>query len=169
MNKSIFLFLGVVLFIGINETKAQTQQKAFNDASVTIIALSEIAQVSFVNSAIQIIPTDNVISGTSIVVHTDKGKQVSSAIQNLASFSVNPENNNSFSISLPTDSIILKNSKSKNTIQVSGWQSSTQPGKDKSQKDIWVLNMGASLKVLSAGDKQEGFYAGTFPVSFDYN
>ena len=169
MNKIIFLFFGMFLFFGINETKAQIQHKVLNEVSVNIIGPSDIAQIRFVNSTIQIIPTDNIISGTSIVVHTDKGMQVSNAIHNLASFSVNPENNNSFSISLPTDSIILKNSKSKNTVRVSGWQSSTQSGKDKSQKDIWILNMGASLKVISAGDKQEGFYTGTFPISFDYN
>lgn len=169
MNKFIFLFFGIVFFYGINETKAQTQRKVVATASVYVIGPSEIAQVRFIKSSIQIVPINNTISGRSIVFHTDNGKQISSAIQNFASFSVNQESNNSFSVSLPTESIILKNSKSKNTIQVDGWQSAAQPGKDKFEKDIWVVNMGASVKMTSIGDKQEGFYTGTFPISFDYN
>ena len=159
----------MLLFCGINETQAQTKQKVFTEASVTVIGPSEIAQVKYINSLIQIVPINNTISTKTIVFHSDNGKQISNAIQNLASFSVNQESNSSYSVSLPSDSIILKNSKNKNTLQVSGWQSSGQPGKDEFKKDIWVVNMGASLKIISGDDKQGGFYTGTFPISFDYN
>lgn len=171
MNKIILLLFGLVLFYGMNATNANAQIMAVAQASAIIIDPSNnAAQVNFVNSFSQIVSNNsNAISGKPIILPAENGKLMSSTIQNVASFSITSENKNSFSVSLPSHTVILKNTKNANTLQVDGWQSSAQPGKGEFQKNIWVVNLGASLKMVSDNDNAAGVYSGTYPVTFVYN
>lgn len=169
MNKIILFLFGLVLFYGMNATKANAQIMAVAKASATIVDPNQAAQVNYINSFSQIVPNSNAVSTKPIVIPSENGKLMSSTIQNLASFSMTGENKNSFSVSLPSHPIILKNTKNENTLQVDGWQSSAQPGKGEFQKNIWVVNLGASLKMVSDNDNAAGVYSGTYPVTFVYN
>lgn len=164
MNKILFLLIGSSLFCGMIATKVQAQLTV-SQASANIVEFKA-AQVKYVNSFSQV----NSNSSTSIIVPSENGKLVNSSFQNLACFSISVENKNSFSVSLPSHPVILKNLKNEDTIQVDGWQFTTQPGKGEFQKNIWVVNLGASLKIGSVNDKAtSGIYSGTYLVTFIYN
>lgn len=167
MNKIIFLlFMG--LFCGMNAMNVRAQLTAAAQASANILDPSKAAQVKYINNFAQTVP-NNSASGKSIVLLSENGKLVTSNLQSLASFSITSENKSAFSVSLPSHPIYLKNSRNNNTLQVDGWHSSAQPGNSDMQKNIWVVNLGASLKMGSVSSNLEGVYSGTYLITFVYN
>jgi hypothetical protein len=163
MNRIILLLFCFVLFYGINIPKAQAQLSEVAQSSANIVEFKA-AQVKYINNISPIIPNSNFFSFKSIIISS-----ISSSIKNFASFSITSENTNSFSVSLPAHPIILKNSNNSNTLLIDDWQSSTQSGKGEFQKNIWVINLSASLKMGTMKDNRGGVYLGTYPVTFVYN
>ena len=167
MNKITSLILSLVLFFGMKAVKVDAQVSAVAQASAVLLD-NESAQVKEITSFSQIATIGNSGFGKSILL-SDHGNDVSSTIQNLASFSIKSENSNSFSVSLPTQPLILKNNKNENTVQVSSWKSSSKPGKGDTEKNIWTYSLDASIKMGTSNDHPAGVYTGTYLVNFVYN
>lgn len=108
MNKIVCLFFNVCLFYGMN---VHAQIGAVVNVSVNIIGPLKSAQLKCANSFLQIVPNSNIILGNPIILLSENGKLIDSTIKNLASFSSTSENENSFSVTLPQPSLILKNTK----------------------------------------------------------
>jgi hypothetical protein len=170
MKRTILLLFGLILFAGMNATKVHAQLSAVAQVSANILDPGKAAQVKYVNSFSQVVSTNYAVSASKpLVLVSENGKSISNNLPNLASFSITGDNKNSFSVSLPSHPLILRSSENENTLQVDGWQSSIRPGKGESQKNIWVVNLGASLKMGELKDKPEGSYSGTYFVTFVYN
>lgn len=126
-------------------------------------------QINYINDFSHNINATNIVPEKVFLISADNGKQVDNITQSIASFSITSENKGSFSVSLPSHPITLTNSKNGNTIQVSGWKSDTQTGQGGVQKNVNVINLGASLKMGSVGDDKSGEYTGSYPVTLVYN
>jgi len=168
MNKVIILFFSFVLFYGMNATKVQAQFTANAQVSATIVGFQAV-ELNHVNSFSQIVSNNNAVLGKPFVILSENVKLTNSTTPKLMSFTITSENDNSFSINLPSHPVILKNSKNANTLEVVGWKSSAQPVRGEFKKNIWVVNLGASLKNGSVNDNPTGVYSGTYLVTFDYN
>jgi hypothetical protein len=132
-------------------------------------SLSDVAKIQYLNNPIQ-----NNITGTNnqdnkIIIPSGTGLKTSSTIYSLASFYITVGNKNSFFVSLPTHPIYLTNSENKNTAQVSGWQSISEPAMNGRQKNLWEINLGGFIQIGSTTDSQPGVYSGSYPVTFVYN
>jgi predicted amino acid-binding ACT domain protein len=167
MDKNVLVFLFMFLLCCVGVVKAQTGAVA--KAGANIIDISNAAKVQFINSLSQIVPASNINTERPIQCFSENGKMLSSSVQCLSSFFISSENKYSFSVVLPSQPVILNNSKNRNTILVDGWQIFSQPDNNKSQQNIWIINLGGSLKAEKVIDKQEGYFSGTYPVNFVYN
>ena len=169
VNKTFFVFFGLFLFYGMYATQVQGQSNAVAGAFIRINRNASVAQINYDNSSSKNGTAIYDVSGNTISITTDNSKLVNSTVQNLGSFSILTENKNTFTVSLPAHPVMLKNSENGNTLQVTGWQSTPQSGKDKSGNNIRVVNLDGSLKIGSVSKDQTGTFSGTYPITFVYN
>lgn len=169
MSKFIFSFFSFVVFIGLYPTIVFAQLSTVAQASASIVDQGKAAQVKYIPNFSQNVSNSSAISVKPIVIASGNGKFNNSSVQNLASFSITSENNNSFSVSLPSHPLIIQSSKSNNTLSVDNWQSNSQSCWGENQKNIWVVNLKASLKMGCDNNNQAGEYFGTYFVTFVYN
>ena len=169
MSKSFFLFLGLFLFLGIKATLVQGQSIATAGAFITINRNANVAQINFVNSISQNSSALYDVLGNTIVIKSVNSKLMNNTIQNLGGFTISSENKNTFTVSLPSHPVTLKNSENGNTLQVTGSQTSSQSVKDASGNTVRVVNLDGSMKIGSVSKVQSGVYTGTYPITFVYN
>ena len=172
MNKLIYILLGLILSCSITATKTIAQNTIANCAVFAIVdnaTLNNAAQINFINSISQNDQSKGVVQEKQFLISSDNGIKAGNLTQNIASFSITNENKSPFTISLPSRPITLTNSKNGNTIQVSGWKSNSQVGQAGSQKNVKVINLGASLQMgSSVNEEKSGEYSGTYPVTLVY-
>jgi len=92
-------------------------------------------------------------------------------IQNAASFYVSGELDAAFSITLPSEPVILMHTQNAKTLVVADWKSIPEPGIGAGmlQNGFQIVNVGATLKVGSLLDNPVGIYTGTYTITFDFN
>jgi len=170
MNKIILVILYFGAYFVIYASNLQAQNRSATARVIlNVIEPSNVGQVKYVTSFSNKVQISNDILGAPIFRISDNGKMMNNAIQKLASFSVTTENMNSFSISLPSQPLILRDLKSSNSVQVDNWKTSGQLGKNEFQKNVWIINLGASMNMQTDKTKQEGAFFGTYLVNIVYN
>lgn len=171
MNKIIFIF-SVLMFFCIINVKNVMAQNTNASSSVTAIVVNTsfqntAAQINYTNGFSQIVPTNSVVPDKIFLISAVNEKQAS-VTHNIASFSISNEKINSFTVSLPSQPVLLTNTKSGNTIQVSDWKSDSYSVNGAEQKNVKVINLGASLKMSSLNKDNAGEYIGSYSVTLIY-
>lgn len=97
--------------------------------------------------------------------------RTSIGLHNAASFYVTGDADASFTISLPSEPVILKHVHSAKTMLIEKWVSDpgTETGAGILQNGERIVYVGATLKVGTVQDNPVGTYAGTFAITFDFN
>lgn len=171
MNKINFIFLGVIFLCNINVTNVMSQNTTASSVFAIIdnTALQNSAiQINYINVFSQNVPAKSAIIEKIFLISSENENMFNSVTQNIASFSISNDNINSFTVSLPSQPILLKNMKTGNTIQVSDWKSDSYSLNDTEQKNVKVINLGASLKMDSLNKDKIGEYIGSYPVTLIY-
>ena len=90
---------------------------------------------------------------------------------NAASFYVTGDIDAAYSISLPSEPVVLTHTHKSKTIIVDDWLSDPSPGigAGKLQNGFQVVYVGATLKVGSLDDNPVGIYTGLYTITFDFN
>jgi len=90
---------------------------------------------------------------------------------NAASFFVSGDANAAYSISLPTNPVVLTHTSNAKTMLIQDWVS--EPGQGIGTgtllEGFQVVYIGATLKVGTLYDNPVGIYTGTYTVTFDFN
>ena len=90
---------------------------------------------------------------------------------NAASFFVSGDANAAYSISLPTNPVVLTHTSNAKTMLIQDWVS--EPGQGIGTgtllEGFQVVYIGATLKVGTLSDNPVGIYTGTYTVTFDFN
>lgn len=94
-----------------------------------------------------------------------------SGSHNAASFYVTGEENATFSITLPSDPVVLTHISNAKTMQVKDWASIPAPGigTGKLQDGFQIVYVGATLNVGTISDNPVGVYTGSYSITFDFN
>ena len=92
-------------------------------------------------------------------------------IHNAASFYVSGDVDAAYSITLPSDPVVLKHTDNSKIIRVEDWVSVPAPGPGSGmlQDGFQEVYVGATLKVGSLADNPVGIYTGTYTITFDFN
>lgn len=96
---------------------------------------------------------------------------IANGLHTPASFYVTGDVDATFSISLPSDPVVLKHSSSSRTLLVANWNSVPSPGTGTGmlQNGFQNVFVGATLKVGTLNDNPVGLYAGSYEITFDFN
>lgn len=96
---------------------------------------------------------------------------VGSGVHNAASFYISGDNDVSFTITLPTNPVVLKHISSSKTMTIEKWISKpiNNPGSGILQNGEQTVLIGASLKVGTLNENPIGIYAGTYTITFEFN
>lgn len=88
-----------------------------------------------------------------------------------ASFNVQGDAGATFSITLPSDPVVLSHMADAKTMIVDDWVSVPSPGTGTGmlQNGFQVVYVGATLKVGNLHDNPVGIYTGTYTITFDFN
>jgi hypothetical protein len=102
------------------------------------------------------------VSGT---VYTAEG------LRNAASFHITGTDDGTFSISLPSEPVILKHEGTARSMIVKDWMSVPAQGTGTGmlQNGFQVVNVGATLQVGTLLDNPAGRYTGSYIITFDFN
>jgi len=94
-----------------------------------------------------------------------------SGSHNAASFYVSGDVDAAYSISLPTDPVILTHTANAKTMVIKEWISDPSPGigAGKLQNGFQVVYVGATLNVGTLNDNPVGIYTGSYTITFDFN
>jgi hypothetical protein len=94
-----------------------------------------------------------------------------SGSHNAASFYISGDVDATYSITLPSDPVILTHISSAKTMQIKDWMSVPAPGTGtgKLQNGFEVVFVGATLKVGTLIDNPVGIYTGSYSITFDFN
>lgn len=94
-----------------------------------------------------------------------------SGFHSAASFYVSGDMDAIYSISLPSDPVLITNTRSAQTMRVDNWMSTPAPGIGTGllQNGFQVVHVGATLKVGTLYDNPVGIYKGSYTVTFDFN
>jgi len=92
-------------------------------------------------------------------------------MHNAASFYVSGDIDATYSVSLPTEPVILTNTADAKTMVVDNWVSVPNEGMGTGQliNGFQVVFVGATLKVGNLADNPVGVYTGSYRVTFDFN
>ncbi|MDP4240906.1 MAG: DUF4402 domain-containing protein [Bacteroidota bacterium] len=170
MNKTFLLLSGLFLFCSIKATDLLAQTVATAGVFAIVVNTSNnAAQINYLKSASQNIQAENTTPEKVFQISSGDVNQTGGVSQNIASFSITGDSKNAFSVYLPTHPILLTNPKNGNTIQVSDWKTDSQPHQSDLKKNVWIINLDASLKMGAANNEKSGEYSGTYPVTMIYN
>ena len=91
--------------------------------------------------------------------------------QNAASFYVSGATDASFTITLPTNPVVLRHVTTSKTMIIEDWMSNPGLGISAGilQDGFQVVKIGATLRVGTLNDNPPGIYAGTYTIVFDFN
>lgn len=90
---------------------------------------------------------------------------------NAASFYVTGDVDAAYSITLPSEPVLLKHVSTSKTMTIDSWMSSPAPGPGagKLNDGFQVVSIGATLNVGTMSDNPVGIYTGTYKITFDFN
>lgn len=90
---------------------------------------------------------------------------------NAASFYVSGDSDAAYSISLPSDPVVLTHTSNAKTMYIADWVSIPAPGTGTGmlQNGFQVVYVGATLKIGTINDNPVGIYTGTYSIIFDFN
>ena len=90
---------------------------------------------------------------------------------NAASFYVSGDVDASYSISLPSDPVVLSHTSTAKTMVIEEWFSDPAPGIGSGmlQNGFQVVYVGAILNVGTMNDNPVGIYTGSYTITFDFN
>ncbi len=90
---------------------------------------------------------------------------------NAASFYVSGDVDAAFSISLPSEPVILEHTTTSKTMLIEEWFSDPAPGIGAGmlQNGFQVVFVGATLNVGTMNDNPVGIYTGSYTITFDFN
>lgn len=90
---------------------------------------------------------------------------------NAASFYVSGDTDAAFTITLPSEPVVLTHVSDAKTMIIENWMSNPAPGAGAGilQDGSQTVYVGATLKVGTLQDNPVGIYAGTFTITFDFN
>jgi len=105
------------------------------------------------------------------IVSTSGTIILSGGARNPATFQVNGEENETFSITLPDEPVILKHLSSSKTLNVENWISDPPAGKGTGflQNGVQTVSLGATLSIGMIMENPPGLYMGSYEITFDYN
>ncbi|MGD0583881.1 MAG: DUF4402 domain-containing protein [Bacteroidales bacterium] len=170
------IFLSLVLLLNyLTGVHAQSLATATATGHITaeiipVFAASETAQMNFgrfnpgpQGGELVLTPQGSISVMGSVFVGTGG--------HNAGSFYLTGGDDNSFSISLPNNPVILTNIGSSRTMLVENWVSvpSAGIGTGMLQKGFQIVNVGATLKVGTLNDNPIGMYTGSYSITFDFN
>ncbi len=92
-------------------------------------------------------------------------------MHNAASFYVSGDVDATYSVSLPSEPVVLTNTLAAKTMLVENWASVPNEGMGTGQllNGFQVVYVGATLKVGTLNDNPVGIYTGSYRVTFDFN
>jgi hypothetical protein len=90
---------------------------------------------------------------------------------NAASFYVTGDADAAYTITLPSDPVVLTHISNAKTMKIEKWISipATGTGAGKLQDGYQTVYVGATLKVGTLYDNPVGLYTGTYTITFDFN
>ncbi len=90
---------------------------------------------------------------------------------NAASFYVSGDVDAAYSISLPSNPVVITNTSNAKTMRVEDWVSIPSPGIGAGilQNGFQVVYVGATLKIGTLNDNPVGTYSGSYTITFDFN
>ena len=153
--------------------RAQAQEKAFAEASATIIiplTATEAFPLNFGRffpgneGGTLMISPDGFISATATVA-------ADASPRNPGSFYVTGETDATFSITLPREPATLTNADHSKTMIVSDWVTIPENGDPgaKLAGGAQTVKVGATLKVGPLDENPKGLYSGSYQITFAYN
>ena len=174
-SKLNFLFLILQLLLTGGVVLAQSTPPVSAEGHIyaeviSVFSASEIAQMNFGKFSPgpqggEIILTPE--STVSVLGSVYKG----SGTVNAATFYVTGDANATYSITLPTNPVILKHLSDSRTMEVKDWVSVPSPGTGtgRLQNGYQEVYVGATLKVGNINDNPVGLYTGTYTITFGFN
>lgn len=172
--KQSFCFILLLNFIFLKVT-AQSVNTVFATGHIyaevlSVFSASETAPMNFGRFAPgpgggEIILTPE--STISVLGNVYKG----TGIYNAATFYISGDANASFTITLPSDPVVLKHTSSSKSMVIKNWISRPGPGTGVGilQRGEQIVYVGATLKVGNLEENPIGTYAGTYVITFDFN
>jgi hypothetical protein len=90
---------------------------------------------------------------------------------NAASFYVTGDVDDSYTISLPSEPILLTHTSDSKTLKIDNWVSIPSPGvaTGKLKDGFQIVHVGATLKVGTLVDNPVGIYTGSYSITFGFN
>lgn len=90
---------------------------------------------------------------------------------NAASFYVTGDMDATFTITLPSNPVVLTHLSDARTMSIENWVSipSQNIGAGKLQNGFQIVYVGATLKIGTLEDNPVGIYTGTYSITFDFN
>lgn len=94
-----------------------------------------------------------------------------SGVHNPASFYITGETDAAYSISLPSNPVVLTHVSNAKTMIIQNWTSVPPPGIGTGmlQNGFQVVYVGATLRVGTLSDNPVGLYTGAFEITFGFN
>lgn len=177
MKKLLLSYFGLILLLTMSVSRLQAQSVLQASATghvtaevIPIFSASETSQMNFGRFSpgprggrIVLTPESTISVLGSVFAGT--------GTHNAASFYVSGENDGAYSISLPTNTVVLTHVSSAKTMFIEDWVSvpSRGLGAGTLQNGFQVVYVGATLKVGTLNDNPVGIYAGTYTITFDFN
>lgn len=95
----------------------------------------------------------------------------SGGLHNAASFFLTGDIYTTFSVSLPSATVVLKNTADAKTMRIKNWVSVPSPGPSagKLENGAQTVYVGATLEVGTLSDNPVGIYTGSYTITFDFN
>jgi hypothetical protein len=171
------LFFSLLYLLILSEeecySQIQTQASATGHVFAEIIPMfsaNETAQLNFGRFAPGIQGGEIILSPQS-TISVLGGVYKGPGSYNAASFYVTGDIDASYSITLPSEPIVLTHISNAKTMQVKDWVSIPSPGigAGKLQSGFQVISVGATLKVGTLNDNPVGIYTGSYIITFDFN
>jgi len=176
MARSVILFISLVfsLFVTL-DLCAQTGTEVSVTGHITaeiipVFSASESSQMDFgrfspgpQGGEIVLSPRNTIsVLGT---VYAGNG------LHTAASFHVSGNDDAAFSITLPSDPVVLTHASSTKTMIIADWNSIPSPGTGTGmlQNGFQIVYIGATLKVGTLIDNPVGIYTGSYNITFDFN
>jgi len=174
MKKFYTLFILMITINALTTVNATAQASVVGHICAEVVEALQASEVSPLNFG-RFSPQVN--SGGYIQVSPQGDRSVigtvdlSTGTQNAGGFQLTGAENAQFSISLPTEPVLITNNNTAKSMLVTNWVSSPGQGTGVGvlTNGMATVFIGATLVVGSMNENPTGTYSGTYTVTFDYN